>query len=360
MDLIKGHSIPMLRHCWYVAAWSHEIVVGKLFAITIIGQPVLIYRKQDGTLTAMADQCCHRHAPLSRGRLEGDDLRCMYHGLKFNSSGRCIEVPGQEEISKQLYVRTYAVQEANSWVWVWMGGMESADSSLIPQATGPDDPRYHMRSGNLDYQANYLLINDNLTDFSHIAFVHENSFAAGTKDTAVLQPRVQLLERGIKVTRWNRNQPSRNKDPQNPLVDVFMTYDFLVPGILLMFSGSFPAGTAEGCDFGVPANLQPLTATFTSQAVTPLTDGSSRYFFCWGPRQEEHQINPQLIDILWNLAGKAFEEDRLMIEAQQRNINLQTGAPINAITHDRGPTMMRRVIDRLHAAEATDPVTRTE
>ncbi|MES2605351.1 MAG: aromatic ring-hydroxylating dioxygenase subunit alpha [Pseudomonadota bacterium] len=351
MDLLKGSHIPLLRHCWYVAAWSHEVPVGKLYGLTIIGHPVVIYRKQDGTLVALADQCCHRHAPLSRGRLEGDDLRCMYHGLKFDSSGQCIEIPGQVEVGERFCVRRYAVSEGDGWIWVWMDSVESADVSLIPSTTGPDDPRYHMRSGNIDYQANYLLVNDNLTDFSHIAFVHENSFARGTRDTAVLQPRVQLLERGIRVTRWNRNQPSRTNDPIHPFSDVFMTYDFVVPGVLTMFTGNYPAGTAEACELGSPGEREPIAATFTSQAATPLTANTTRYFFCWGPRIEEHEANPQIIEILWKLAGMAFEEDRQMIEAQQRNINLQTGAPTLSITHDRGPALMRKVIERLHMAE---------
>lgn len=351
MDLLKGSHIPLLHHCWYVAAWSHEVPVGKLYGLTIIGHPVLIYRKQDGALVAMADQCCHRHAPLSRGRLEGDDVRCMYHGLKFNSSGRCIEIPGQDEISEKFCVKTYAVREADGWIWVWMDKPDTADVSLIPSATGPDDPRYHMRSGWLDYQANYLLVNDNLTDFSHIAFVHENSFAAGNKETAIVQPRVQVLERGIRITRWNRHMRARVPDAKHPFVDTFMGYDFLVPGVLLMFSGNFPEGTAEACELGPPGEHEPISATFTSQAVTPLTATTTRYFYCWGPRIEEHQANPQLIEVLWSLANKAFGEDREMIEAQQRNIDLHTGAPIHSITHDRGPTMMRRVIERLAAAE---------
>jgi phenylpropionate dioxygenase-like ring-hydroxylating dioxygenase large terminal subunit len=356
MDIFKGSHIPLLKHCWYVAAWSHEVPVGVLHGLTIIGQPVLVYRKQDGTLVAMADQCCHRHAPLSRGRLEGDDVRCMYHGLKFNTEGRCIEIPGQNEISDRFCVRTYAVREADGWIWVWMDTHETADVSLIPSATGPDDPRYHMRTGYLDYQANYLLVNDNLTDFSHIAYVHENTLAAGNKDTALLQPRVQMLERGIRVTRWNRNQPNRSKNAEHPYVDNFMTYDFLVPGVLLMFSGNYPVGTAEACHLESPGEREPISATFTSQAVTPLTADTTRYYYCWGPRMADHERNPQLIEILWNLATNAFGEDRSMIEAQQRNINLHTGAPTHSITHDRGPTMMRRVIERFHAAENTAPV----
>jgi len=41
-------------------------------------------------VVALEARCCHRLAPLSCGRIEGNDLRCMYHGLKFAPSGKCV------------------------------------------------------------------------------------------------------------------------------------------------------------------------------------------------------------------------------------------------------------------------------
>ncbi|MGA0804926.1 MAG: Rieske 2Fe-2S domain-containing protein [Pseudohongiellaceae bacterium] len=355
MDIIKGAgpaSRLWLHDCWYVACWSHELPVHELRGLTIINRPVLVYRKADGSLAAMADQCCHRHAPLSLGRLEGDDVRCMYHGLKFNAQGQCIEIPGNPEVPPRFRVQPYPVQERGGWVWVWMGDPAKADPALIPQATGPDDPAWSMHSGYLDYEASYLLVNDNLSDFSHIAWVHENSFAAGNSGAYVFPPRVQLLERGIRIMRWNKDMPARGYLPKGQHYDQFMTYDFLVPGVLLMYSAMYPAGSADRCGLEAPpAAVEPVTANFTSQAVTPLTDGTTRYFFCWGPRASEQAQNPQLREGMWALAQRAFAEDKRMIEAQQRNVRLQTGAPLQAIADDRGPTMMRKVLDRLIAAE---------
>jgi phenylpropionate dioxygenase-like ring-hydroxylating dioxygenase large terminal subunit len=84
-----------VRNAWYVAAWSHELEAGQVLARTIVDQPLALYRKRDGAAVVFEDRCCHRFAPLSMGRIERDDLRCMYHGLKFAPDGRCIEIPGQ-------------------------------------------------------------------------------------------------------------------------------------------------------------------------------------------------------------------------------------------------------------------------
>jgi len=66
-----------ILNCWYVAAWASELDAGELLARTIIGHPMLFYRRDDGQIVAMDDRCCHRFAPLSHGRREGDCVRCM-------------------------------------------------------------------------------------------------------------------------------------------------------------------------------------------------------------------------------------------------------------------------------------------
>ena len=72
-----------LRNCWYVIAWDHEIPAAgsrDLFTRTVLGEPILVFRREDGALAALEDRCCHRSAPLSKGRREGDCVRCGYHG----------------------------------------------------------------------------------------------------------------------------------------------------------------------------------------------------------------------------------------------------------------------------------------
>lgn len=64
------------------------------------------------------------------------------------------------------------------WVRFWMGDPAKADLSLIPSLVGIDDARYRFRKGSLDYDVDYQLINDNLTDFSYLSYVHANSFGA--------------------------------------------------------------------------------------------------------------------------------------------------------------------------------------
>ena len=142
-----------VANAWYVAAWLHELEPGRPHARTIIDQPIVLYRTTTGGLVALEDRCCHRFAPLSMGRLEGDDLRCMYHGLKFAPDGRCIEIPGQKQIPQSACVRRYPVELRGSWVWVWMGDPAQADPATIPPSLALDDPAWRLKASHLDYAA---------------------------------------------------------------------------------------------------------------------------------------------------------------------------------------------------------------
>ena len=82
-----------LRNYWYVAAWDHEVQRQSLFSRVILNEPVVFYRTSDGVPVALEDRCCHRHMPLSDGRLEGNNIQCCYHGLVYDPTGACVEVP---------------------------------------------------------------------------------------------------------------------------------------------------------------------------------------------------------------------------------------------------------------------------
>ena len=84
-----------LKNCWYMAGWSHELDDGRLIGRTLLEEPVLLYRGESGAAIALDNRCCHRGALLSIGRREGDCVRCMYHGLKFDATGRACRSPAR-------------------------------------------------------------------------------------------------------------------------------------------------------------------------------------------------------------------------------------------------------------------------
>jgi len=334
-----------VRNAWYVASWSQDLVAEKPFAITILGEPIVLWRTAGGALNALEDRCVHRLAPLSLGRCEGERLRCMYHGLLFAADGKVVEIPGQELIPATARVRRYAVVERHSWIWIWMGDAEEADPALIPPAVGYDDPDYILGHGQLDYAAEARLINDNLLDFSHLSYVHANSFGAGPQ-FAQTRPEVIPLARGVRVHRWIENTYGASNRKSDVPIDTWQSYDFLIPGVLLMWSANYPAGTAQRLNQGAPDPDEAIAGlNFTSQAVTPLTDKTARYFFSWGPHRRHG--DEQMRDGMMAMAGLAFAEDKTMIEAQQRVIDMTQEPRVMPTSHDRGVTLFNRLVSKL-------------
>jgi phenylpropionate dioxygenase-like ring-hydroxylating dioxygenase large terminal subunit len=343
--------MPYVHDAWYVAAWSRDLEVAKPFAISILGEPIVIYRTAEGMLAGLEDRCVHRMAPLSLGRCEGEKLRCLYHGLLFAPDGRVVEIPGQDLIPATARVRRYAVVDRHDWIWVWMGDADAADETLIPPAVGPSDPDWILGHGQMDYAAEARLICDNLCDFSHLSYVHAASFGA-SEVWARSRPEVIALDRGVRFQRWIVGEQATRTRGEGK-VDIWQWYDFLVPGVLLMSSAGYAEGTAMAADMKPPAPDRALTGqgvTFTSQAVTPMTDKTARYFYSWGPRAD--QGDAAMRDFLMGIALQAFTEDRIMIEAQQRVIAATPEPRVMPTSADKGVVLYNRLVERLARPEA--------
>lgn len=340
--------MTFIRNIWYVAAWSGELDGVKPIARTIIGEPVALFRNKDGTPIAFEDRCPHRHAPLSLGRIEGDHLRCMYHGLKFSMDGACVEVPGSTTIPPNCNARTFPVVERWSWIWIWLGDPALSDPDLIPDAFGLDNPNWVLRTGALDYAADYQLINDNLCDLSHLDFVHETTLGAATGSIwSKEQPKITTLDDGLFIQRWLKDRPI--SPGSTTLIDAWSRYRYLLPGLFLQQVSNYPAGTAEQSGYGQPT-IEPLSERVDQQAVTPIEPGRARYLYAGGI--SSNIATPESLSGMFALTEAAFAEDKQMIEAQQE---IWDRTPLNRprayIAQDKAPAIFRRLIERRIMAE---------
>lgn len=343
-----------LRDCWYVIAWDHEIPAADdaapLFTRVVLGEPILVLRDARGGVVAMEDRCCHRHAPLSKGRREGDSVRCGYHGLRFDLSGRCVEVPGMERPPAQATVRTYPVAVKNRWVFVWPGDPARADPRLLPDNFSCEHPQWHHRPGYLHYDTNWLLICDNLLDFTHLSYVHERTLGGSTA-IAQARPEITSIERddGPRGVRVRRAVPDIESPPYYramgvtaPRVDRWFDYDFVLPATLLMASGGRPPGQSVD-------DPRDTVRLHSCQTLTPETESSTHYFF-----QQSHfgdAPNPAVVDGMFRVLNAAFEEDRQMITAQARTIALDPKRRMLPLHMDAALLRFRQLVEHERARE---------
>jgi vanillate O-demethylase monooxygenase subunit len=165
----------VLAAFWYPVAFSHE-VTDKPHAVRLLDERVVVYRLSDGSVAAARDICYHRGVPLSLGYVEGDEIICKYHGLRYDREGRCVCIPAHPggAISPRLHLDMYQAQERYGLVWVRL--VDNGPSPL-PEMKEWEDPAY------LQVLPESVLIEaaagrqiEGFLDVSHFAFVHKDSF----------------------------------------------------------------------------------------------------------------------------------------------------------------------------------------
>lgn len=326
-----------LRNAWYVAAWAREIS-RQPFARVLLGEPVVLFRRQDGAPVALEDRCCHRQLPLSMGQVEGDALRCGYHGLKFDATGACVEIPGQAKIPPQARVRAYPLVERYHWLWIWMGEPKRADPALIPNWWWADHPEWAFsRPEPIHVRCNYQLVSDNVLDVTHLAYVHASSIGASsiTEFPATVEREARL----VRLTRWIRDRPPpplyRDAGDFKGNVDRWQIVEHVPPCFSVNFAGCQDATTR--------IDLMALSAP------TPETERTTHYFF--GFVRNFKLDDPDVKRIFEVEFVKVFNEDIPVLEAQQRMHELKPEAPKIDIGVDAAPLAARRMLEALIAAE---------
>src|SRR5918995_1602966 len=92
-DTLAGR---FMRSFWHPIYRSKDLPAGRRVPVKIMGEEFTLYRGESGVAHLLAHRCAHRGTQLSVGRVEGDCIRCFYHGWKYESSGQCVEQPAEE------------------------------------------------------------------------------------------------------------------------------------------------------------------------------------------------------------------------------------------------------------------------
>ena len=345
--------MAFLRNAWYVAAWSEHLPPGALLARRILGEPVVLFRTEDGGVAALADVCPHRFAPLHMGKLlPGDRLQCAYHGLQFGPTGMCVHNPhGSHRIPASARAQSYPVIEKHTLAWIWMGERDP-DPASIPDfgVLNTTDPGVTSKRDWLRMDANYLLITENLLDLSHVSFLHEGIL--GNEDTIPATISVEEREGTLWVT---RSMPDVRVPGLFDLmfrrdggrVDHWSSMRWSSPGCMLNNSGVTHVGGTREEGAGI----------FGTHFLTPETETTTLYHFAavrQNPRSWGEAIDAEIRAQMSDLRRHAFEDqDKAIIDAQQRNVLdpcADTSRPV-LLDIDAGPARFKRMLDRQIARE---------
>jgi vanillate O-demethylase monooxygenase subunit len=243
--------------------------------------------------------------------------------------------------------KAYPVVERYKWLWIWMGDPALADPATITDYHWLDDPDWGAKTDYLYAQCNWQLVNDNLLDLTHLAFVHETTIGnmALVEHAAV---RVQRTPHGVQVTRWIIDQPAPPTFVKvggfTGNVDRWQIIDYTPPSFIRLDVGATPTGTGapEGRRVG-GIQMRNLNA------MTPETETTTHYF--WGQAHDFEPHNPEMTEKVFQQIKTAFLEDVAVFTAQQQNIELDPDASMTDINVDSGGIQARRIVARLYAEE---------
>lgn len=341
--------MSFIRNAWYVAGWSRDFGE-ELRALTIVDQRLVMFRTSSGDVVALEDRCPHRLLPLSKGKRIGDTIQCGYHGMTFDGAGKCVRVPGQDNLPASAYVEAYRVEERHGIVWIWMGDPAQADPDDIFDMPEFSDPNWYAHHGDaLHINAHYLNVAENLVDPAHVSFVHPTTLGSAASENVPVH--VSTAGDVITAWRWIRDAPPigffQKFGGFEGHVDRWHYYHLHLPSTAVIDFGSVDAALnlpEEDRDQGV--------RIFALHFVTPVDENHTidHWMHLRNRAQGDDEASSQM-DAMFRVA---FAEDVAVLEAvhaeEQRP---QKRKPIR-IAIDKGPNVYRKRIRDLIEAEATD------
>jgi 5,5'-dehydrodivanillate O-demethylase oxygenase subunit len=165
-----------LRQFWQPVFHSTDLERGRPTPLRIMSQDFTLYRGESGAVVLLDPKCPHRAAQMSLGRVEGDAIRCFYHGWKFGANGACLEQPAEGAgFVQKVATGSYPTREYLGLIFAYLGAGEPPEFPLFPE--------FERFGGFVEIDSysracNYFQNLENALDMSHVAFVHADNRAS--------------------------------------------------------------------------------------------------------------------------------------------------------------------------------------
>ena len=242
-----GPAAELIYGDWYPALRADSLKPAGTALAMLLGIPLLLGRKRDGSLFALRDLCPHRGIPLSAGWFDGETVQCKYHGWRFEpGSGRCVEIPSLTSHDAlqptRIYANAFPIREADGYAWVYVpppgAGRLTDESTLAPlpelPKLGGSSTRFRTAHLSADLPCNVDHGIIGLMDPAHGPFVHQ---AWWWRSAASIHEKIKRFEPILDAEHGGRNAgfrmsphaPSSNSAPYRLLGRPVTTIDFQLP-----------------------------------------------------------------------------------------------------------------------------------
>ena len=161
----------LLRRFWQPVAISKKLVPGKAQPLRVLSEDLTLYRSEAGNAHLVGGRCAHRRSLLHTGWVEGEEVRCMYHGWKFDGSGQCTERPAERDNGlPRVKIAGYPVHEYAGFIFAYLGEGPAPPFELPRKPCFEHDGFRVVRQQ--IWPCNWLQLVENSLDAVHVSFVH--------------------------------------------------------------------------------------------------------------------------------------------------------------------------------------------
>ncbi len=242
LPVFSAPPAEMIFDEWYPALRSDKLRVGQKQKVLLLGVPLLVGRKNDGSVFALRDLCPHRGIPLSAGWFDGEHVTCKYHGWEFEPcSGQCTLIPSLTQHdsldASKIYSGAYPCVESDGFAWVFMpspgaGRLDAKKIAKLPPV--PVLPKFSDKfkgiylTADLPCNVDHGIIG--LMDPAHGPFVHQAWWWRSRSSIHEKSKKFEPIPQGF---RMSSHKPSVNSAPYKLLgvygQDFTTTIDFVLP-----------------------------------------------------------------------------------------------------------------------------------
>ncbi len=171
-----GPGTPMgmlLRQFWHPVATSATLATGTARALRILAEDLTLYRGRSGAPYLIGGRCAHRCTVLHTGWVEDDQVRCIYHGWRYDGAGHCTEMPAEKNARLDLVrIVSYPVHEYHGLLFAYLGAGAPPPFTL-PRNPGLEQAGVDISTTEEIWDCNWLQQVENSLDATHISFVHQ-------------------------------------------------------------------------------------------------------------------------------------------------------------------------------------------
>ncbi|WP_020653850.1 Rieske 2Fe-2S domain-containing protein [Massilia niastensis] len=163
----------LLRNFWQPVALAESVPASGAIPLLIMGEELTLYRGDSGALHLVGGRCAHRRTLLHTGWIDGEEIRCIYHGWQFNGKGECVQRPAEANTGMpRTRIPAYPVREYMGLVFAWMGEGEAPEFDL-PRKLPLEREGVLVANGRERWDNNWFQQVENSLDAVHVSFVHQ-------------------------------------------------------------------------------------------------------------------------------------------------------------------------------------------